>query len=216
MRSHPSFADAINKNHPAHDLRQTSPAVGAGRSRSAQRTNESLSSLRALAKQSSSASSFLDCFVAFAPRNGERKKEAERRKAQTPAAAPFGAALLLREQHASRRSTAVLAQGTAHPKGSAQARLRERQRHMRRVAPASAAPTSSDAPRAPVIVPAGMMPEPPECAGDEPTPAGTALAPPARVTGRRPLRERDSLLVAVTERVTEVKNFYHSFSDYVF
>ena len=144
MRSHPSFADAINKNHPALDLRQTFPAVGPVWSPSSQRTNK----------------------------GSERKKEAERRKAQTPTAAPCGAALLLREQHASRRSTAVLAQRTAHAKGSAQARLRGRQRHMRRVAPASAAPSSSDAPRAPVIVPAGMMPEPPECAGDEPNARG--------------------------------------------
>ena len=103
---------------------------------------------------------------------GKNKKEAERRKAQSPTAAPCGAALLRREQHASRRSTAVLAQGTAHPEGSAQARLRGRRRQMRRVAPASTAPTSSDAPRAPVIVPAGMMPEPPECAGDEPNARG--------------------------------------------
>jgi hypothetical protein len=38
------------------------------------------------------------------------------------------------------------------------------------------------APRTPVIVPAGMMSEPPESKGDEPLPAGTALAPPAAVT----------------------------------
>ena len=173
-RLHPSFANAISKK-PSPLLifvrlfRRWEPVW----SRSAQRTNESLSSLRALAKQSSSASSFLDCFVAFAPRNDKeqkRKRNAERRR--HPTAAPCGAALLLREQHASRRSTAVLAQGTAHPEGSAQARLRGRRRHKRRVAPANAAPSSSDAPRAPVIVPAGMMPEPPECEGDEPNARG--------------------------------------------
>ena len=56
---------------------------------------------------------------------------------------------------------------------------------MRRVAPANAAPTSSDAPRAPVIVPAGMMPEPPECAGDEPNARGhrTRSARPASPAG---------------------------------
>jgi hypothetical protein len=37
---------------------------------------------------------------------------------------------------------------------------------------------SSEAPHAPVIVPAGMMPGPPECGSDEPPPAGTAPAPP--------------------------------------
>jgi hypothetical protein len=40
---------------------------------------------------------------------------------------------------------------------------------------------SSEAPHAPVIVPAGMMPKPPENEADEASPAGTALAP----TGRR-------------------------------
>ncbi len=40
---------------------------------------------------------------------------------------------------------------------------------------------SSDAPRAPVVVPADMMPKPPGSGGDEPPPAGTALAPSAGV-----------------------------------
>ena len=56
---------------------------------------------------------------------------------------------------------------------------------------ADTAPTSSDAPRTPVVMPAGMMPEPPGSAADEATPAGTALAPlrPAS-PGRRPFRAR--------------------------
>ena len=112
----------------------------------------------------------LDCFVAFTLAMTE--KEAERRKAQFHTVRTLRCGRAPAGAHASRRSTAVLAQGTAHPEGSAQARLRGRQRHMRRVAPASAAPTSSDAPRAPVIVPAGMMPEPPECEGDEPNARG--------------------------------------------
>jgi hypothetical protein len=46
--------------------------------------------------------------------------------------------------------------------------------------------------RRPVVMPAGRMtPEPPGSGGDEPPPVGTALAPPAEVTGWRPLRERD-------------------------
>jgi hypothetical protein len=53
----------------------------------------------------------------------------------------------------------------------------------RRVTPAGAAPGCSDAPRVPVIVPAGMMPEPPGSDGDEPPPAGTALAPSTGVAG---------------------------------
>ena len=41
-------------------------------------------------------------------------------------------------------------------------------------------PTSSDAPRTPVVMPAGMMPGPPGSGADEAPPAGTALAPAAR------------------------------------
>ena len=77
------------------------------------------------------------------------------------------------------------------------------------------------APRAPVIVPAGMMPKPPESDGDEPPPAGTALAPPDEVTGRRPLRERDapplpfagplsSLVTGVVTRVLISRRFFAS------
>ena len=47
--------------------------------------------------------------------------------------------------------------------------------------------------------------------GCRPPPAGTAPAPPTGVTGRRPLRERDWLLV--TEMVTDVKRVGHSFGD---
>jgi hypothetical protein len=39
-----------------------------------------------------------------------------------------------------------------------------------------------------------FSPEPPECKGDKPLPAGTALAPPAGVTGWRPFDERDSMV----------------------
>jgi hypothetical protein len=177
----------------ARDRRQTFPEVGPVWSRSAQRTKKSHSSLRGVKRRSNPGAARIKRWIAsLTLAMTKDKKEAERRKAQSPTAAPCGAALLLREQHTSRRSTAVLAQGTAHPEGSAQARLRGRQSHKRRVAPASTAPSSSDAPRAPVIVPAGMMPEPPECAGDEPTPAGTALAPLTAVSSQRPSRERDS------------------------
>ena len=47
-------------------------------------------------------------------------------------------------------------------------------------------------------------PEPPESEGDEPPPAGTALAPPAGVAGWSPLSERD--LGCVTEVGTNVKD----------
>jgi hypothetical protein len=70
---------------------------------------------------------------------------------------------------------------------------------------ANAAPGCSDAPRMPVIVPAGMMPEPPESKADEAPPAGTALAPfrPAS-PGRRPFRARFDSQRNVTEIVTIV------------
>ena len=175
MQSHPSFADAT------HQI--TSPRVIVVRlfrrwrpvwSRSAQRTKwGTSSSLRGVKRRSNPGAACIKRWIAsLTLAMTKQKKEAERRKAQIPTAAPCGAALPRRGQHASRRSTAVLAQGTAHPEGSAQARLRGRRRHMRRVAPASTASSSSDAPRAPVIVPAGMMPEPPECEGDEPNARG--------------------------------------------
>ena len=184
----PEFCRRLStKNFAARDRRQTSPAVGPVWSRSAQRTKEKTPSpggervgVRGFERLGKELQRLLpltrSLSLATSPRRGEvkkqTKKEAERRKAQSPTAAPCGAALPLRGQHASRRSTAVLAKGTAHPEGSAQARLRGRRHQKRRVAPASAAPTSSDAPRAPVLVPAGMMPEPPECAGDEPNARG--------------------------------------------
>ncbi|HTV29371.1 MAG TPA: hypothetical protein VMF32_16450, partial [Xanthobacteraceae bacterium] len=53
-------------------------------------------------------------------------------------------------------------------------------------------PKAADVPPAPYPLPAStsraghsagrLMPEPPESKGDEPSPAGTALAPPATVT----------------------------------
>ena len=73
---------------------------------------------------------------------------------------------------AHRRSTTVLAKGSHRPKGSPQARLRAagatRRVRRRRVT------HSQRAPRAPVIVPAGLIPETPGSGGDEPPPAGTA------------------------------------------
>jgi rRNA maturation protein Nop10 len=178
--------------------------------------------LRALAKQSSSASSFLDCFVAFAPRNDERnKKEAERRKAQrsnhrtlTVRRCPDGG------------STPLGVPPRFSPKGLCSSRrLSVRPCFLgrgRSVRSCTAAPTGGRRPKrcstgvtraVPVPVQrstsraghcaGGMMPEPPGSEGDEPKPAGTALTPPTGVTGQRPLRERDSLW-GVTEIVTNV------------
>ena len=78
-----------------------------------------------------------------------------------------------------RRSTAVL---TAAPKrhSSVQAAL-----HAMQCAGVTRtlAPRLSEAPRAPVVIPAGSMPGPPESGSDEPPPAGTAPAPSVGVTG---------------------------------
>ncbi len=72
---------------------------------------------------------------------------------------------------------------------------------------ANAAPSCSEAPRTPVIVPAGMMPGQPGSGADEAPPAGTALAPfrPAS-PGRRPFRASLIRTGYVTETGTHVKD----------
>jgi hypothetical protein len=77
-----------------------------------------------------------------------------------------------------RRSTAALA--SAICRSSIQAALRAMQCEGVAFALAS---RLSEAPRAPVIMPAGSMPGPPESGSDEPPPAGTAPAPSVGVTG---------------------------------
>src|SRR5580704_11019494 len=77
-----------------------------------------------------------------------------------------------------RRSTAVLA--SAICRSSIQAALHAMQRAgVTRIL----APRLSEAPRAPVVMPAGSMPGPPESGSDELPPAGTAPAPSVGVTG---------------------------------
>jgi len=63
---------------------------------------------------------------------------------------------------ACRRSTAVLANGTFVPRAQLRARLPEGGTKAAGFAARTAA-GHSEAPRAPVLVPAGMMPEPPGC-----------------------------------------------------
>jgi hypothetical protein len=77
-----------------------------------------------------------------------------------------------------RRSTAALA--SAMCRSSVRAALRAMQ-----CAGVSCALASrlSEAPRAPVVMPAGSMPGPPGSGSDEPPPAGTAPAPSVGVTG---------------------------------
>jgi hypothetical protein len=77
-----------------------------------------------------------------------------------------------------RRSTAALA--SAICRSSIQAALHAMQREG---VTSTLAPRLSEAPRAPVVMPAGSMPGPPESGSDEPPPAGTAPAPSVGVTG---------------------------------
>ena len=85
---------------------------------------------------------------------------------------------VLRDALAFRRSTAALA--SAMCRSSIQAALRAMQCAGVTFALAS---RLSEAPRAPVIMPAGSMPGPPGSGSDEPPPAGTAPAPSVGVTG---------------------------------
>ena len=64
--------------------------------------------------------------------------------------------------------------------GAIRARFRGQTVQGAGVTPPTARPTSSDAPRMPVVMPADMMPGPPGSKADEASPAGTALAPAAR------------------------------------
>jgi hypothetical protein len=83
-----------------------------------------------------------------------------------------------RDALAFRRSTAALA--PANCRSSIQAALHAMQREG---VTSTLASRLSEAPRAPVIMPAGSMPGPPESGSDEPPPAGTASAPSVGVTG---------------------------------
>jgi hypothetical protein len=64
--------------------------------------------------------------------------------------------------------------------GATRARFRGQTVQGAGVTPPTDLPTSSDAPRMPVVMPADMMPGPPGSEADEASPAGTALAPAAR------------------------------------
>ncbi len=119
----------------------------------------------------------------------KERREAERRQTQavharthTACGARHGMSGLRRPSAsgalACRRSTAALAKGCVVPwcaPGQASWAEPPRGGHDRR-----RRPTSSGAPRIPVVMPAGMMPGPPGSKADEAPPAGTALAPAAR------------------------------------
>ena len=84
----------------------------------------------------------------------------------------------------------LLSKGLAHPKDCSDQASRSAapKRHQAAGYPRQRRPRLQRAPRVPVIMPADMMSEPPGSKGDEPLPAGTALAPPDGVTARRPCK----------------------------
>src|SRR6202035_1131638 len=118
-----------------------------------------------------------------------KQREAERRKAQFTGAASFGCgARLAIGALAFRRSTAALAE-VSRP------RLFDFRpgflgRGPRRRYPPCACPSPADAPRAPAVIPADMMPEAARERFARP-PAGTALAPPSGSHLESALVERD-------------------------
>ena len=111
----------------------------------------------------------------FRLQKNKGRQSAERRKSW---AASSDAARADRGALAFRRPTAALA--PAMCRSSIQAALRAMQCAGVTFALAS---RLSEAPRAPVIMPAGSMPGPPGSGSDEPPPAGTAPAPSVGVTG---------------------------------
>ena len=104
---------------------------------------------------------------------------------------------------ACRRSTSALPRGV-WSLGAIRARFRGTTVQGAGVTPPTAYPTSSDAPRMPVVMPADMMPGPPGSQADEASTRGHRPRPcrPAS-PGRRPLGRDD--LRYVTEQETNVK-----------
>jgi hypothetical protein len=89
----------------------------------------------------------------------------------------------------------LLPRRVSHPQGAARARLRGYGAIRGGLHAASTAPTSSDAPRTPVIVPAGMMPGPPGSGSQLRPRAPTSPRRPAMPAGRVLSGEVDSLVL---------------------
>ena len=77
------------------------------------------------------------------------------------------------------------------PTAQLRARLHGTRHPKRRASLRRCRPRLQRAPRAPVIVPAGMMSEPPESKGDEPSPAGTATRSAGRSDRPASLQESE-------------------------
>src|SRR5580700_7550382 len=132
-------------------------------------------------------------FTSFHPGYEEikRKRNAVRRCSVTSAAlraaarAPLGRARLPAFHRGSCRRDSCI------PTAQLRARLRGASTDRWRGYPARRRPRLQRAPRVPVIVSAGLIPEPPGNDADEASPAGTALAPPTAVTRPTTFTERD-------------------------
>ena len=116
-------------------------------------------------------------------RKEKRKRNAVRRCSVTTAA--LRAAALPHPHGKGSTPSGVprrFSQSDCHRLAQLRARLHGTQHRTRRASLRRRRPRLQRAPRTPVIVPAGMMSEPPGNGSDEPPSAGTALAPPAAVT----------------------------------
>jgi hypothetical protein len=138
----------------------------------------------------------------FAPRNDERKEGS-----RTPKGAYFS-----KPPH---QRVRLASSGTRSPSGVPPRHLRQRPNataQLQHVLPGTwlksgrypppPVPVQRVAPQTGRNAGRTYSPEPPECRGDEPLPAGTALAPPDGVTDWRPSRERE---LNRNNRVTETE-----------
>ncbi len=154
----------------------------------------------------------LDCFASLAM---TKNKEAERRQTHCNNPAPAGAgrateraacaALPLSGALACRRSTTALPKGCCRPLVRSGPGFVGKPVQGAGVTPPTAKPTSSDAPRMPVVMPAGMMPGPPGSGVQARPRAPSSPRPPDMPPGGVLAGENDSS-PNITKRGTSVKS----------
>ena len=156
----------------------------------------------------------LHCRSRISPRSIRATKKIRKKGSRTPKGAVQQPPQLASRRAPCRARTPsgvpprLSSKGLAHPKDSAPdqaSRSAAPKRHQAAGYPRQRRPRLQRAPRVPVIMPADMMSEPPGSKGDEPLPAGTALAPPDGVTGRRPCKRASQVfLVRRAMRIQEI------------